>query len=185
MSQSYTYNLIKSIGICNSIKKYDLKAHNYFMKLFTTKYIPDDDENPDKIVGLVDFKIVRQKMDSTKLEMGIIKENGTEDSISWLSCYDGPASNREKLVTAMIVAVHNHPKEVERRKTTFPYIDSFLKNNEPPQYFDKNEYNQRVFRIIDSEFKEKWKIYYHNNNKHICNICSPIKEDNDGWTIVR
>jgi len=90
MSKDYTYKLIYQLGPTTSIKVKDAAAHKYFMNLFTTKYVSDPDEQPDKLVGLHDFKIVRRPLDQTKLELGIIKEDGTEDSISWLSCYNGP-----------------------------------------------------------------------------------------------
>jgi hypothetical protein len=171
------------LGPTTSVKAKDAEAHKYFMNLFTRQYISDPDEQPDKLVGLVDFKIVKRQMDETKLELGIIKEDGTEDSISWLSCYNGPSSIREKLISAMIVAVHNHPIELIKHSMTFPYVDAFLANNHPPKFFAKNMYNQRIFREEDSEFRDAWITYYHSKNKYICKKCF-IKMNEDGWTTV-
>lgn len=182
MSKDATYKLIYKLGPTTSVKAKDAEAHKYFMKLFTTKYIPDPDEQPDKLVGLHDFKIIRQPLDQTKLEMGIIKDDGTADSISWLSCYNGPSTNREKLISAMIIAVHNHPLELDKHRMTFPYLDEFLENNRQPTLFAKNMYNQRIFREEDSEFRHKWITYYHKKTKDICRKCFPPIDD--GWTTV-
>jgi len=182
MSKDTTYKLIYQLGVTTSVKEKDTEAHKYFMDLFTRQYIPDPDEQPDKLVGLVDFKIVRQLLDQTKLEIRIIKEDGTEDSISWLSCYNGPSSHREKLISAMIVAIHNHSVELTKNRITFPYVDKFLEKYEPPEMFTKNKYNQRIFREEDSDFRDKWITYYQSKNKNICLKCFP--SDEDGWTNV-
>ena len=204
MSEFDTYNLIKKIGICNSVKTKDINAHAYFMKLFKTKYIPDD-ENPNKLEGLIDFKIIKQKITQTlfergeifennvKLEMGIIKEDGTEDSISWLSCYHEPSSHREKLISACILSIHNHPITLKRGKTSFNFIDEFLTKTSVitiiPAHFDKNEFNQYIFRKEDSKFRDKWIRYYNRRNKKArkckkCKSSNPNVPDEEGWVIV-
>ena len=48
MTAEYTYNLIKSLGVCDSILNKDKSAYKYFMNLFETQYTPDE-ETPDKL----------------------------------------------------------------------------------------------------------------------------------------
>ena len=197
MSQSDTYKWIQKLGVCASIRKKDIRAHTYFMKLFQERYVPDE-EHPDKLVGLIDFKIVRQPLtqtlfemgeiskESVKLEMGIIKEDGTEDSISWLNCYKGPLTHREKLISACKIAIHTHPIELERGSDTFRCVDTFLEI-EPivPTKFAKNTFHQYIFREDDAEFRERWKKYYTEHTRRPCPRCSPMTPDEEGWMTVR
>lgn len=196
--EGYTYNLIKSIGVCNSIYYEDRSAHKYFMKLFRTKYVPDL-ENPDKLVDLSDFKIIKQKLtqalferdeigaDGVKLEIVIIKADGTEDSISWLNCFHGPASYKEKLISACILSIHNHPKELVKRRTDFPFVNDFLEidgDTIKPTTFQKNDFNQWIFKEEDNDFRIQWINYYNSRNRSPCRNCYPRVPDEEGWRNV-
>ena len=196
MTAEYTYNLIKSLGVCDSILNKDKSAYKYFMNLFETQYTPDE-ETPDKLAGIIDFKIIRQKLtqvlfergeipaDEVKLELGIIKSDGTEDSISWLSCFDGPMTKRQKLISAFIVSIHNHPKHLVKGRTEFRFVDEFLKKNSIiPTTFDKNEFNQWIFKKEDNTFRKKWVKYYNKHNPYICKTCHPTFTDAEGWIFV-
>ena len=195
----YTYDLIQSLGVCDSVLHKDTKAHKYLMNLFETQYTPDE-ETPDKLFGLVDFKIIRQKLTQAlferseisegevKLEIRIIKYDGTEDSISWLNCFDGPMNKREKLISALVLSIHNHPKELVKGRKEFRFVDEFLKKNSIkhiiPTTFDKNEFHQWIFKKADDKFHKKWVKYYNKHNPYICKTCHPTFTDAEGWTHV-
>ena len=201
LTKQDTYTWIQTLGVCTSVKSKDIEAYTYFKQLFATKYVPDSEEHPNKLVGVVDFTIRRQPLaqalfarneiseDQVKLEMGIVKEDGTEDSISWLSCFDGQTTGREKFISACILSVHNHPKELEKGKTHFRFVDTFLNEKKDviglvPSRFAKNEFHQHVFREEDAAFRKAWVDYYNAHTKTPCRTCTPVVADEEGWTTV-
>ena len=138
-----------------------------------------------------------------------IRSNGTSESISWLSCFNGPAPYDEKLTTAMILALHpTHDKEIAKGLTSYRYKDEFIKEytgqgGVVPLLFDKNAHHQRIFKKEDSAFADAWVSYYNEKCKLAgyipCKECANPKklggsntiiddvgdaEMDDGWVLV-
>jgi hypothetical protein len=163
------------------------------MKMFQTMYVPFD--NDQKFVGVDDFMIRRNRLcdvigTETRLELWVRRTNDTEDSISWMACFEGSTTVRMKLISAMKLAIHSHPFDLERRAETMIFADLFLDKNAAvlPTEFDKNEYHQWIFKETDAEFKDTWVTYYRRiagRKGIVCKRCSPQPiTDADGWTMV-
>jgi len=209
VSAKQVHDLIYRLGPCSSIKSAEYKSLNILLNLFKEKYMPDEDENPNKIQDIVDFKILKQRLNPKKMELHLVRSNGTSESISWLSCFNGPAPYDEKLTTAMILALHpTHDKEIAKGLTSYRYKDEFIKEytgqgGVVPLLFDKNAHHQRIFKKEDSAFADAWVSYYNEKCKLAgyipCKECANPKklggsntiiddvggaEMDDGWVLV-
>ena len=197
-TEKTVHDLIYAIDLTNSIKKEFPMSFKILEKLFTEKYQPDETQ-PDKIIGITDFAIRRNpisvyldtigEMHRDRFELHTFK--GTvEDSISWLSCFEGPATYKSKLISAMKLAVHSHFIDPEKGKETWSLADEFiLKNDERgllPILFTKNQNHQWIFREEDADFKAAWLRHYERKPKKPCPKCHPEMRnriDEDGWTL--
>jgi len=180
------YNLLYAIGPCVSIKTMYPVACAILMELFIERYVPHDD---GKFIGVCDFSLRRNALCQElglpeRLELWIRRVDGTTDSISWMTCFEGPVTERMKLISAMKLATHNHPIDLERRSESMRAADIYLVGLTPPTTFIKNEYHQWIFREEDREFKEAWLAYYRASGAR-CKRCTPrVAADADGWTTV-
>ena len=190
------YDLIYTIGLSNSLKKEFPMSFKILAKLFAEKY-PVDETQLDKIKGITDFAIRRNPMSvyfdnigetyKDKFELHTLK-GAVEDSISWLSCFQGPATYKAKLISAMKLAVHSHPVDLERGKESWSPANKFIEvRGLTPLLFTKNQFHQWIFREEDAAFKEAWIAYYGNSNTQPCYKCRPEmrnRTDADGWSFV-
>lgn len=181
------YNLLYAIGPCDSIHLMYPVACSILMELFKTKYVPHDDDG--KFVGVCDFSLRRNALCQDlgipdRLELWIRRFDKSTDSISWITCFEGPVTDRMKLISAMKLATHNHPIDLERRSESMRLADIYLVGLTPPTAFIKNKYHQWAFREEDHEFKEAWLVYYRASGAR-CKRCIPrVAADADGWTTV-
>ena len=193
------YDLIYTIGLSNSIKKEFPVSFNILLKLFATKY-PVDETQPDKVKGITDFAIRRNPISiyfdnigethKDRFEVHTLK-GGVEDSISWLACFEGPATHLAKLISAMKLAVHSHPVDLEKGKETWTPADKFIEKNDErgllPLLFTKNQFHQWIFREEDAAFKTAWIRYYEGRMMPACYKCHPEmrnRTDEEGWSIA-
>ena len=189
ISADSIYKLIYAIGPCEGVVTVYPVAGAILMKLFQEQYVPHDDDK--KFVGVVDFMIRRNALCmelglEPRLELWIRRGDRSTDSISWTTCFEGPMTVRMKLISAMILAVHNHPKNLDRRSESMRHADEFLAGRAVPVLFVKNEYHQWIFREEDSEFREAWLLYYKGLGLR-CKRCSGHvgpTVDEEGWTTV-
>jgi len=193
------YDLIYTIGLSNSLKKEFPMSFKILAKLFAEKY-PVDETQPDKIKGITDFTIRRNPMsiyfdnigETYKERFEIHTLKGTiEDSISWLACFEGAATHRAKLISAMKLAVHSHPVDIEKGKESWSPANKFIEKNEErgllPTLFTKNQFHQWIFREEDAAFKKAWLSYYEGKTMPPCYKCRPEmrnRTDADGWSVV-
>jgi len=189
------YDLIYTIGLCNSLKKEFPMSYKILAKLFAEKY-PVDETQLDKLKGITDFTIRRNPMsiyfdnigETYKDQFELHTLKGTvEDSISWLACFEGPATQRAKLISAMKLAVHTHPLDLEKGKESWSLADKFIEERETPLLFAKNQFHQWIFREEDAAFKEAWLAYYEGKTMPPCYKCQPEmrnRTDADGWSVV-
>ena len=193
-TEKTVHDLIYAIDLTNSIKKEFPMSFKILEKLFTEKYQPDETQ-PDKIIGITDFAIRRRPIsmhfDTHRAPFELHTLKGTvEDSISWLSCFEGPATYKSKLISAMKLAVHSHPIDPEKGKETWSPADEFIEKNEErgllPLLFTKNQDHQWIFREEDADFKAAWLRHYERKTKKPCYTCHPEMRnriDEDGWTL--
>lgn len=181
------YKLIYAIGPCEGLVGPYPVAGAILMKLFQEQYVPHDED--EKFVGVVDFMIRRNALCmelglEPRLELWIRRGDMSADSISWTTCFEGPMTVRMKLISAMKLAVHNHPLDLDRRSESMRHSDEFLTGRATPVFFVKNEYHQWIFRKEDSEFREAWLSHYKGLGLR-CKRCSPVATvDEEGWTTV-
>ena len=189
------YNLIYTIGLCNSVKKEFPMSFKILLKLFTEKY-PVDETQPDKIKGITDFAIRRNPISiyfddigeshKDRFELHTLK-GMAEDSISWLACFEGAATHKAKLISAMKLAVHTHPVDLEKGKESWSPANKFIEERETPTLFTKNQYHQWIFREEDAPFRDAWLAYYEGKTMPPCYKCHPDMKnriDADGWSVV-
>ena len=201
-TEKTVHDLIYAIRLTDSIKKEFPMSFKILEKLFTEKYQPDETQ-PDKIIGITDFAIRRRPIsmhfDTHRAPFELHTLKGTvEDSISWLSCFEGPATYKSKLISAMKLAVHSHFIDLEKGKETWTPADEFILKNDKrlarqsrkgapkPTLFTKNEYHQWIFREEDADFKAAWLRHYESKPKKPCYTCHPEMRnriDEDGWTL--
>ena len=198
-TEKTVYELIYAIGLTNSIKKEFPMSFKILEKLFTEKY-PIDETQPDKINGITDFVIRRNPISlyfddigethRDRFELHTLKGR-VEDSISWLSCFEGPATYKAKLISAMKLAVHSHPIDPEKGKETWSPADKFIEKNDErgllPLLFTKNQFHQWIFREEDVAFKTAWLKYYEGKLMPLCYKCYPKmrnRTDEEGWSFV-
>ena len=189
------YDLIYTIGLSNSLKKEFPMSYKILAKLFAEKY-PVDETQLDKLKGVTDFAIRRNPMsiyfdnigETYKERFEIHTLKGTiEESISWLACFEGAATHRAKLISAMKLAVHSHPVDIEKGKESWSPANKFIEERETPVLFTKNQFHQWIFREEDAAFKEAWLSYYEGKTMPPCYKCRPEmrnRTDADGWSVV-
>ena len=189
------YDLIYTIGLCNSLKKEFPMSYKILAKLFAEKY-PVDETQPDKIKGITDLAIRRNPISiyfdnigetyKERFEVHTLK-GSVEDSISWLACFEGAATHRAKLISAMKLAVHSHPVNLEKGKESWSPANKFIEERETPLLFTKNQFHQWIFREEDAAFRNAWIAYYEGNTTSPCYKCRPEmrnRTDADGWSLV-
>jgi len=198
-TEKTVHDLIYAIGLTNSVKKDFPISFKILEKLLAEKY-PLDETQPDKIKGITDFAIRRNPISiyfdtigetyRDRFELHTLK-GPIEDSISWLSCFEGPATYKAKLISAMKLAVHSHPIDPEKGKETWTPADKFIQKNDErgllPLLFTKNQFHQWIFREEDAAFKTAWLRYYERKSMPTCYKCHPEmrnRTDEDGWSFV-
>ena len=189
------YDLIYTISLSNSVKKEFPMSFKILAKLFAEKY-PVDETQPDKVKGITDFAIRRNPISiyfdnigethKDRFEVHTLK-GIMEDSISWLACFEGPATHLAKLISAMKLAVHTHPVDLEKGKESWGPANKFIEKRETPVLFTKNQFHQWIFREEDASFRDAWLTYYEGKTMPPCYKCHPEmrnQTDADGWSIV-
>jgi hypothetical protein len=170
-------------------------SYKILAKLFAEKY-PVDETQPDKIKGITDLAIRRNPISiyfdnigetyKERFEVHTLK-GSVEDSISWLACFEGAATHRAKLISAMKLAVHSHPVNLEKGKESWSPANKFIEERETPLLFTKNQFHQWIFREEDAAFRNAWIAYYEGNTTSPCYKCRPEmrnRTDADGWSLV-
>lgn len=197
--EEYTRNIIARIGICPSIRTESSSDYNFFINLFRRhpKY-------PEKIYNICDISIVRNKVNSTRLELNIIKSDGSVDDISWRSCISG--TERDNFKCALRVAVDEQikdfrstcNKECDICKTTEAdvyHVDhvnhfeeiiyEFLQTTQriKPNIFQNTTDNRKSFTLDDKEYENEWKSF-HNNKAHLRLLCRSCNLKRPKWKNV-
>jgi hypothetical protein len=170
--KEYYKNMIYRIGLISSVKNNDINDYNVFLDLFK-----NHPEYPQKIDGIIDVCIVRNKMNPKYYELNIIKEDGTIDNISYLSCCKVQHDEMKNLKSAMRYAIKpqidhyrsnnvnvcqscNSSKniEIDHFDPSFKklYTDFIEINPNIPKEFQDTYFNSACFKEEDREFEESW-----------------------------
>jgi len=196
--RDYVVRIIKHVGICNSVKQTHPDVYIFFVSLFQRH-----PEKERKEVSLItDISIRRfpkanphHPLAVSDHQFFIIKNNGTEDSISWNTCVRGKINPVEKRLNwAMRLAIKEQirdfksktPNPCEFCKTTVNLtVDHIIKfkqlkddfitlNPAYPTEFSKNELSQEVFREEDKCYSDLWQKYHYDNAtlRILCKVCN-------------
>jgi hypothetical protein len=76
---AYVRSLIEKTGYCNSLK-IQPTTYNFLMELF------QNHPNPNKVEGTIDIKIGKDPIYNKGYCLYLMKEDNTEDTISWNAC---------------------------------------------------------------------------------------------------
>lgn len=201
--ETYTRNVINSLGICIIDKKHS--EFNFFMDL-----ICNHSEKLEKIgTGVCYFKIDKNKMNLKAYHTSIVRNDGSLIDFSWRHCCAFRAvEDYQNLQQAMRYAVKkttlNYKREcnseddhlicnickttdeewnnyhVDHMKPSFKTLThTFLKTNTPPTMFDDHKIRfHAIFKYEDKKFNDNWKIYHdtHCNLQILCRTCNSTKK---------
>ena len=206
--RDYVISIIKQVGLCRSVKQTHPDVYTFFVSLFQRH--PEKERK--EVSQITDISIrrfpksnPRQPLTFSDHQFFIIKNNGTEDSISWNTCVKGEINPVEKRLNwAMRRAIEDQIKEFKRKNpkpcefckaTVNLTVDHIIKfkqlkddfiiiNPVYPTEFSKNEISQEVFREEDKEYSELWQKYHYTNAtlRILCKDCNQ-KLDNYGATV--
>lgn len=82
--EKYIRSLLSEVGVCNSIKAVSDDKFNILFEL--CKRHPDF---ADKLNDMVDFKIIRNKLNTKAYELNIVKVDSSVVDILWKVCITG------------------------------------------------------------------------------------------------
>ncbi len=204
--RDFVVHTIRSTGLCKSLKNEHPEVYDFFLSLFQRH-----PEKERKEVALTTDISIRRFPKAKPQAVQPIQDhqfflhrsNGTEDSISWVSCVKGainPVGKRlnwamrqsiEGQIREFRAAHPNTPCEfchtyenrtVDHIKKFRDLKDEFL-NAHPnhPTEFGKNELAQEIFRPEDAAFETAWQEYHrtHASLRILCKPCN-MKLDNYG-----
>lgn len=191
----HVISLIEFVGLCESLRTEHPAIYRFFRLLF--------ERHPEKerkcVSQIVDiafrrFPKARPPLKYSDHQVWIIKDDGTQDTISWVSCVKQQTKPPEiALTTAMRVEVDDQIREFRNKHRgepcqlcgTFDNLsvdhivkfrtlksDFFLLNPNPPVLFAKNNCAQERFRPEDEEYASKWRDY-HREHARLRILCLP------------
>jgi len=191
--EKYIKNIINGIGKCADIRTTFPDKYVILVELLNRH------PNDDKIQRMVNLKLIANYMKPQFLELIVIRDDNTEESISYNAAIKGEWATHEKnLLTAMRSGVEdqilyfgqtNERKCVLCNSTTNLHIDhntttfanlvkDFLANNNTPTpaRFGKtaDDTNRVAFLSSDSEFRDEWAAYHENHAdlRVLCQTCN-------------
>lgn len=194
----YTIRLIRQVGLCSSVKQKYPDVYRFFVSLFQRH--PKKEEKEVSLITDISIRRFPKANRYQALAIGdhtffIIKNNGTEDTISWVTCVNGEINPIEKRLNwVMRHAIQQqirdfkakNPKPCEFCKATVNLtVDHIIKfkqlkddfiilNPVYPTEFSKNELAQEVFREEDKYYSELWQNYHYTNAtlRILCKDCN-------------
>ena len=197
--RDYVIAIILKTGLTPSLKTTHPKVYTFFESLFQ--------RHPDKVrkevslmtdISIRKFPTIKskKKFDVRDHQIFIIKNNGTEDSISWNSCVDMSVIAFEKRINwAMRYSIKKQIFEFKNTNKNKPcefcgtysditadhiikfkkLKDDFLSENpDHPKEFSKSKYGSDIFREEDIEFEKLWQEYHRKNAtlRILCKDCN-------------
>ena len=185
----YFKNILNK-GLTNSLKTERINDYNDLIELI--KLHP---EYSEKSKNMIDICIKNNKLNPKYYEFNIIKDNGLYEDISYRECIHNNRQKKDsKIKEAMRTAIV--PQILDYRYNNIMicnfcnscqdiHIDhiilfkdlynEFINNeNNIPDTFDTNNYNQYCFTENDKDFKNRWYNFHKNKAllRPLCKICN-------------
>ena len=182
--------LYKKIGECDDVKGKSKDGYDKVIELI--------ERHPDfktKTNGMIKIAIRQGKFNKNALELIIIKENNTEEDISWHTCISG---KHKSYKTELLDALRN---SISTQTRTFKYQSELIcafcessknlqvdhydpdfqdlvidfhetSNIKIPEEFGDDPYTHcRKFKDIDNNYEEQWQKY-HKDNANLRILCA-------------
>lgn len=194
--------MLKDIGVCDSIKKFHSEKWEEFMYLFERH--PD---YPEKFNGLTDIKIMYNPINK-QLDPRIIKSNGDEDDVSLLNkCISGKPSNdlskamrneiypqiqefrknyiKEnhimKCELCLCTSLDNKNFDIDHYEPQFVDLQKAFLNNWKelvPNTFEAGKRRSKIFTNKDNDFEQEWSEFHRTNAtlRVLCKECNASRE---------
>lgn len=196
--REYTIRIIRELGLCESVKQTHPDIYIFFKSLFQRH--PEKDRKEVSLITDISIRRFpkanpRQPLAVTDHQFFIIKNNGTEDTISWVTCVKGEINPIEKRLNwVMRHAIQEQIRDFKAKNPTpcefckatvnltvdhiikFKQLkdDFIILNPVYPREFSKNELAQEVFREEDKCYSELWQNYHYTNAtlRILCKDCN-------------
>jgi hypothetical protein len=188
--ENYIRGIIKTIGLCESVKAHNIEYYNFFIDLFRRH-----PNYPEKIYGIIDIIITENKVNSTYLELNMLKEHNIVEDISWRKCISG--AERDNFKSALRIAIQdqidcfrnnnskkcelcNIEEDIEYHVDHINHFEEivyeFLQNTKfsKPTIFRSIYDNRKAFMEIDKEYENMWKIFHKSKAqlRILCRSCN-------------
>lgn len=179
---------INEIGLCDSIKDNYKDFYDLLLDLF--KKHPD---YPCKTEGMIDVKIIRNKIQKQYYELNMIKEDNTIEDISWRCCLEARKSKIAAAYRSSVVDQILHFRKqsedicekcgIDNGKFHVDHIYHFYKlvndyektiTTSKPTKFDTLEDNRARFSTEDRDYELAWQLYHKENAtlRMLCEQCN-------------
>jgi len=203
--RDYVIDNIINTGPTYSLKKTHRELYDFFFSLFQRH--PEKDRKEVSLITDISIRRFprakpKKYLDFRDHQFFIIKNNGSEDSISWNSCVNKVGYPVQKRMSwAMREAIKDQIAEFKNANKnkacelcgtysdiTADHIikfkklkeDFLLDNPDHPNEFSKDKFGSEVFRDEDIEFVNLWKEY-HKKNAILRILCKNCNEKLDDW----
>lgn len=190
-AEIFIRTFLNEIGVCSSVKSISLEKYNVLCHL--CKRHPD---SLNKMNGIIDFVIVKNKLNSKALELNILRTDGSIIDISWKICIRGtPNTYNHDIYMAFRVCVEDQITHFRSTndtskcsicnsyniKTHIDHVVHFQKlveeflqtyNGKLPSKFDtiNDNSNRCCFMDIDNQLSKAF-YYYHKENASLRVLC--------------
>jgi hypothetical protein len=187
--EEYVRALLKSIGVCTSVRANNIEHYNFLIDLFRRH-----PRYPEKIYGITDISITSNIMRPQYLTTNIVRDSGVED-ISWVNCVTGSGTDSFKsalrvAVTDQIITFRNSQQLIcntcGRTDEGEYHVDhiihfehlvcEFIQHTTltQPALFDSGPDNRKQFRHNDKEYEDAWKTFHasHATLRILCRSCN-------------
>jgi len=184
--EDHVRSVIKKIGVCESIRRYNIEYYNFFNNLFK-----GHTEYADKTRNMVDISILNNEV-FKNLELHIVNNDNSTIDISWRNCIYG---KRHEYEPAMRNAIQYQIDEFKGNAVLIcescgsndnPHVDHVVhfaeivsKFNsstilEKPTLFKSINGNIKAFADINSKYETEWKEFHklHAILRILCKSCN-------------
>lgn len=192
-AEAYVRDLLEGVGICDSVKLADETTYTRLCEVL--KNHPASDE---KLDGMVDLKIIRNRLNSKAKEIHVVNCNGDCVDISWRICITRKSkTSAQEVISSMRSSIVDQILMFRRNSDTLKcnlcgvssvemHVDhvipfeklakDFLENVNnvyplPSKFGDAADGSNRiVFLPEDNAFEDAWSVY-HKNQAILRTLC--------------
>ena len=188
--EEYVRALLKSIGVCKSVRAVNVDHYNFLLDLFGRH-----PRYPEKIYGITDISITTNIIRPQYLTTNIVRDGGVEEDISWVNCVKG--SGKDSFKSALRVAITDQILAFRKGQPLICALCGIADADEyhvdhithfeqlvcefilhtpltKPTLFQSGHDNRKTFRIDDKEYEDAWKVFHESNAslRILCRSCN-------------